>query len=100
MPLRDTPAKVTLVDTDTFTARIVTIPGHTSTGHHWLSANGKYSFVGVENPAGIAPVMVQHHGVVPQQHGLLHIERGFRGQHAGRQVPRDAGQPARPLPTR
>jgi DNA-binding beta-propeller fold protein YncE len=54
--LRGTPAQITLVDTDTFTARIVAIPGHTTTGHHWLSANGKYSFVGVENPAGIAVV--------------------------------------------
>lgn len=54
--LRGTPAQITLVDTDAFTARIVSIPGHTTTGHQWLSANGKYSFVGVEGPAGIAVV--------------------------------------------
>jgi DNA-binding beta-propeller fold protein YncE len=54
--LRRTPAQIALVDTDTFAVRIVEIPNHTTTGHHWLSANGKYSFVAVESPAGVAVV--------------------------------------------
>ena len=54
--LRGTPAQISLLDTETFLATIVTIPGHTTTGHHWLSANGKYSFVAVEGPAGVVIV--------------------------------------------
>lgn len=54
--LRGTPAQISFLDIETFTATIVDIPGHTTTGHHWLSANGKYTFVAVENPAGVAVV--------------------------------------------
>lgn len=54
--LRGTPAQISFVDTGSFAVRIITIPGHTTTGHHWLSANGKFSFVAVENPAGVAVV--------------------------------------------
>lgn len=54
--LRGTPAQISLLDTATFAATVVNIPGHTTTGHHWLSANGKYSFVAVESPAGVAVV--------------------------------------------
>jgi DNA-binding beta-propeller fold protein YncE len=52
--LRDTTgAKIALLDVGTFTATIVEIPGHRTTGHHWLSANGRYSFVAIENPAPV-----------------------------------------------
>jgi DNA-binding beta-propeller fold protein YncE len=54
--LRGTPAQISLLDTESFTARIVNLPGHTTTGHHWLSANGKYTFVAVESPGGVAVV--------------------------------------------
>jgi DNA-binding beta-propeller fold protein YncE len=54
--LRGTPAQISLLDTDTFTVRLVNIPGHATTGHHWLSANGKTTFVAVESPAGLAAV--------------------------------------------
>jgi YVTN family beta-propeller protein len=54
--LRGSPAQISLLDTDTFAAQIVTIPGHTITGHHWLSANGKFTFVAVESPGGLAVV--------------------------------------------
>jgi YVTN family beta-propeller protein len=54
--LRGTPAQISLVDLDTFTAQLVRIPGHTTTGHHWLSRHGEFSFVAVESPAGIAVV--------------------------------------------
>lgn len=54
--LRGTPAQISLMDTDTFAVQIVSIPGHTVTGHHWLSEDGKFSFVAVESPAGLAVV--------------------------------------------
>lgn len=54
--LRGTPAQISLLDTESFMPRIVNIPGHRTTGHHWLSANGKYTFVAVESPGGLAVV--------------------------------------------
>ena len=54
--LRGTPAQISLLDTHTFAVRLVDIPGHTTTGHHWLSRNGEFSFVAVENPGGLAVV--------------------------------------------
>lgn len=54
--LRGTPAQISLLDTETFEVRLVNIPGHTTTGHHWLSANGKFSFVAVESPGGLAVI--------------------------------------------
>jgi putative pyrroloquinoline-quinone binding quinoprotein len=54
--LRGTPAQISLLDTRTFAVRIVNIPGHTTTGHHWLSADTRYSFVAVESPGGLAVV--------------------------------------------
>ena len=54
--LRGTPAQISLMDTDTFAVRVVNIPGHSVTGHHWLSANGKYTYVAVESPGGLAVV--------------------------------------------
>ena len=54
--LRGTPAQISFLDIESFGATIVNIPGHTTTGHHWLSMSGKYSFVAVEGPAGVAVV--------------------------------------------
>jgi len=57
--LRGNPAQITLLDTHSFATQIVTIPGHNTTGHHWLSSNGRYTFVAVESgivPAGLAVV--------------------------------------------
>jgi DNA-binding beta-propeller fold protein YncE len=54
--LRGTPAQISLLDTRSFAVQIVTISGHTTTGHHWLSANSKFSFVAVESPGGLAVV--------------------------------------------
>jgi YVTN family beta-propeller protein len=53
--LRGTPAQLALVDTTDLSVRLVTIAGHT-TGHHWLSPDGRYTFVAVEGPAGVAVV--------------------------------------------
>jgi hypothetical protein len=53
-----------LLDTETFAVQIVNIPGHTTTGHHWLSADGKYSFVAVESPGGVAVIDNRTGGVI------------------------------------
>jgi DNA-binding beta-propeller fold protein YncE len=54
--LRGTPAQISFLDTQTFVVQFVNIPGHTTTGHHWLSANSKFTFVAVESPAGLVVV--------------------------------------------
>ena len=56
--LRGTPAQVSFLDTATFGVHIVTIPGHSLAGHHWLSANGRYSFVAAERVGAAGGVAV------------------------------------------
>jgi DNA-binding beta-propeller fold protein YncE len=65
--LRGSPAQITLLDTHSFAVQIVTIDGHSTTGHHWLSANGRYTFVAVESgtrPAGLAVVDNENGAVI------------------------------------
>jgi len=54
--LRGTPAQISLLAIRTFTVLLVTIPGHTTTGHHWLSPKGRYTFVAAENPGSLVVV--------------------------------------------
>lgn len=55
--LRGTPAQISLVNVfKTLSVQIVNIVPGTTTGHHWLSQNGRYSFVAVENPGSLAVV--------------------------------------------
>lgn len=54
--LRGSPA-ATLMDTRTFDTRTVSVAG-TTTGHHWLSANGRYTFVAVVGTSGQSGVAV------------------------------------------
>jgi DNA-binding beta-propeller fold protein YncE len=54
--LRGTPAQISLLDTCTFAVTMVDIQGHSTTGHHWLSRDGRFSFVAVESPAGYVVV--------------------------------------------
>ena len=53
--LRGTPATMALMNTDTLAVRHVALTG-TTTGHQWLSANSKYTFIAVETPGGVAVV--------------------------------------------
>ena len=53
--LRGAPAQISLVDTDTLAVRHVFFPNFVSTGHHWLSANSKYTFVALV-PGGVGVV--------------------------------------------
>jgi len=75
--LRGTPAQISLLDTGTFAARMVNIPGHTTTGHHWLSRDGGLSFVAVESPAGLA-VVDNHTGAVVADHPYPNPPGGAR----------------------
>lgn len=54
--LRGTPAQMALMDTATLTVRWVDLPGHTTTGHQWLSAGDRFTFIAVETPGAIAVV--------------------------------------------
>ena len=53
--LRGVPATMAIMNTDTLAVRHVLLTG-TTTGHQWLSANSKYTFIAVENPGGVAVV--------------------------------------------
>jgi DNA-binding beta-propeller fold protein YncE len=49
-------ARAGLIDTATLTTRYVEMPAHTTTGHQWLSANGKFTFMAVETPGAVAVI--------------------------------------------
>ena len=98
--LRGTPAQISFLDTATFAVQIVNIPGHTTTGHHWLSANSKFTFVAVENPAGLAVVDNETGAVVAdypypnppggtRAHGVFYQPRGLSGDRRGSRIERD-----------
>jgi YVTN family beta-propeller protein len=58
--LRSIP-QMALMDTDTLDVRFVSFQGYGISGHEWLSANGKYTFIALEslvttNPGAIAVV--------------------------------------------
>jgi YVTN family beta-propeller protein len=53
--LRGTPAEISLLDTRTLGVRFIDLAGAT-TGHEWLTPNGRYSFVAVEGPGSLAIV--------------------------------------------
>lgn len=49
------PARIAIVDVfSELSVRTVDIFPGTTTGHHWISQNGKYSFVAVERPGSVA----------------------------------------------
>jgi DNA-binding beta-propeller fold protein YncE len=84
--LRGSPAQISLLDTDTFSVQLVNVPGHTTTGHHWLSANGKFTFVAVESPGGVAVVDNETGAVIadypypggPRPHGVFYAPETVR----------------------
>ena len=49
-------ARAGLIDTATLTTRYVEMPAHTTTGHQWLSANGRFTFMAVESPGAVAVI--------------------------------------------
>jgi YVTN family beta-propeller protein len=86
--LRGNPAQVALVDTAELSVRsVVKIAGHNTTGHHWLSADSKHTFVALEGPAGVAVIDNQAAAVVDvyplspataRPHGLFYEPGGTR----------------------
>ncbi|MDQ3181234.1 MAG: beta-propeller fold lactonase family protein [Acidobacteriota bacterium] len=55
--LRGTPAQIAIVNVfNHLSSQTVNIVPGTTTGHHWLSNNGRYSFVAVERPGGVAVI--------------------------------------------
>ena len=93
--LRGTPATMALLDTRSLTVRHVSLSG-TTTGHQWLSANGRYTFIAVERPGGVATVDnrmgeqidlfpyeggAQPHGVLLRLAKLAAAERRCRRRH-------------------
>lgn len=47
--LRSVPRQMALMDTETLAVRFVAFPGYGISGHEWLSANGKYTFIALES---------------------------------------------------
>jgi YVTN family beta-propeller protein len=84
--LRGAPPRITYVDLRSFTAEIVAVGPGTITGHHWLSTNGRYTFVAVENtPNGYTSVVDNRTRTVvatypypagPRPHGVFFAPRG------------------------
>lgn len=72
-------ARAALIDTATLTTHYVEMPAHTTTGHQWLSANGKYTFMAVESPGAVAVIDNAARSVVadypypggPRPHGVF-----------------------------
>ena len=73
--LRGTPAQVSLLDTRSFAVQLVNVTGHTTTGHHWLSRTGRFSYVAVENPGGLA--------VIDNETGVLVAEYAYPNPPGG-----------------
>lgn len=86
--LRGSPAQVAIVDVaGSQPATQVTMAG-TLAGHHWLSSDGRYSFVAVEGPASVAVVDNQTATVVAthaypgggKPHGVFYEPRSLTRQ--------------------
>lgn len=71
--LRGTP-QLAFMDTETLAVRKLTVAGHGISGHEWLSANGKYTFVAMESPGSLVTVDTETGEVLrdtPYPTGLL-----------------------------
>lgn len=64
--LRTPPARIAVVDTETFTASIVTIAAATTlSGHQWTSRDGRFTYAAFEGPgAGLAVIDHETNAVV------------------------------------
>jgi YVTN family beta-propeller protein len=54
--LRATPAEVDVIDLRNFTVSKVVFTGVRLAGHNWLSANGRYTFVSLDDPGGVGVI--------------------------------------------
>jgi YVTN family beta-propeller protein len=53
--LRGSPAQASFIDTTTLSVRFVNLPG-TTTGHEWLSPDGRYTFIALEGPGAVGVI--------------------------------------------
>lgn len=70
--LRGTPARMAFIDTSTLATTYLQLPGLT-TGHQWLSRNGRFTFIALESPGQIGVVDNHLHQLVttyPYPNGL------------------------------
>jgi DNA-binding beta-propeller fold protein YncE len=63
--LRSIP-QMALMDTETLNVRFVEFQGYSISGHEWLSANGRFTFIALENPDTTKPGAI---GVVDNDSG-------------------------------
>jgi DNA-binding beta-propeller fold protein YncE len=88
--LRSIP-QMALMNTETLNVRFVTFPGYGISGHQWLSANGKFTFIALENQdttkAGAIGVVDNDSGEIlatwpypggPQPHGVFYEPQVLR----------------------
>jgi YVTN family beta-propeller protein len=54
--LRATPAEVDVVDLRTFAVSKIVFEGERLAGHNWLSANGRYTYVSLDDPGGVGVI--------------------------------------------
>lgn len=56
LALRATPAEVDVINLRTFAVSKIVFTGVRLTGHNWLSANGRYTFVSLDDPGGVGVI--------------------------------------------
>jgi DNA-binding beta-propeller fold protein YncE len=79
-------SRAALIDTGTLATHYVEMPAHTITGHQWLSANGKYTFMAVESPGGLAVIDNRAEALVAdypypggsRPHGVFYVPQVLR----------------------
>jgi YVTN family beta-propeller protein len=84
--LRSVP-QMAFVDTNTLAVQPVTIPGHGISGHQWLSANSRFTFIALESPGSLAVIdnetrtLVRDHPYptgLPRPHGVFYEPQVLR----------------------
>jgi len=62
--LRATPAEVDVIDLRTYAVAKIVFPGERLAGHNWLSANGRYTFVSLDDPGAVGVIDHRSNSVV------------------------------------
>jgi YVTN family beta-propeller protein len=62
--LRGTPAEVDVINLRSFAVSKVIFPGERLAGHNWLSANGRYTFVSLDDPGAVGVIDHRTNSVV------------------------------------
>jgi YVTN family beta-propeller protein len=62
--LRGTPAEVDVIDLRTFAVTKIVFPAERLAGHNWLSANGRYTYVSLDDPGAVGVIDHRNNSVV------------------------------------